>query len=274
MIDAHQHFWQLDKPFDYDWLKAPQHAPINRNFLPSDLRPHLDATGMAESIFVQTQHDLEETRWVLGMTEEYDWLVGVVGWVDLASEACEEQLLELKEHLKFVGIRHITQDEPDDDFIVRPEILRGLKVLEKHGVPFDLLFYVKHLKHADQLGRELPELPMVIDHLAKPRIKDQSVDDWLPQLKAAAQLPIALADGAVGIPGFPGFHLARAVNNGDVALFTARFRDGTKRGFSSDDHLVVPAAGKVVVAAGGQAQQVEEILIRIQPLAAKPLVGR
>ena len=81
MIDAHQHFWQLDKPFDYDWLKAPQHTPINRDFLPSDLRPHLDAAGIAESIFVQTQHDLEETRWVLGMTEEHDWLVGVVGWV-------------------------------------------------------------------------------------------------------------------------------------------------------------------------------------------------
>ena len=94
MIDAHQHFWQLDKPFDYDWLKAPQHAPINRTYLPADLRTHLDATGIAESIFVQTQHDLEENRWVLGMAEEHDWLVGVVGWVDLASEACEEQLLE------------------------------------------------------------------------------------------------------------------------------------------------------------------------------------
>ena len=122
MIDAHQHFWQLDKPFEYEWLKAPQHAPINRTYLPADLRMHLDATGIAESIFVQTQHDLEENRWVLGMAEKHDWLVGVVGWVDLASEACEEQLLEFKDHPKFVGIRHITQDEPDDDFIVRPEI--------------------------------------------------------------------------------------------------------------------------------------------------------
>jgi len=124
---------------------------------------------------------------VLGMAEEVDWLVGVVGWVDLASEACEEQLLEFKNHPKFVGVRHITQDEPDNDFIIRPEIIRGLKVLEKHHVPFDLLFYVQHLKHADQLGRELPELPMVIDHLSKPKIKEQSQDDWLPQLKAAAQ---------------------------------------------------------------------------------------
>ncbi|NJN83889.1 MAG: amidohydrolase, partial [Caldilineaceae bacterium] len=87
------------------------------------------------------------------------WLAGVVGWVDLAAENCEEQLLEFKDHPKFVGVRHVIQDEPDDDFAVRPEILRGLKVLEKHHVPFDLLFYVKHLRHAATLGRELPNLP-------------------------------------------------------------------------------------------------------------------
>ena len=187
MIDAHQHFWQLEKPFDYGWLDNPDLSAIRRNFLPPDLKPHLDATGISKSVFVQTQHDIEENRWVLGMAEEHEWLVGVVGWVDLASESCEENLSEFKDHPKFVGIRHITQDEPDNDFIIRPEILRGLKVLEKHHVPFDLLFYVQHLKHADQLGQELPELPMVIDHLAKPRIKDQSIDDWLPQLKAAAK---------------------------------------------------------------------------------------
>ena len=89
--------------------------------------------GVKQSIFVQTQHNLEENRWVLGMAEQTDWLVGVVGWVDLASDACEEQLLEFKDHPKFVGIRHVTQDEPDEDFIIRPEILRGLKILEKHS---------------------------------------------------------------------------------------------------------------------------------------------
>ena len=131
--------------------------------------------------------DAARRSWGLTDGAPVDWLVGVVGWVDLASEVCEEQLLEFKDHPKFVGIRHITQDEPDEDFIIRPEILRGLKTLEKHGVPFDLLFYVQHLKHATRLGRELPELPMVIDHLSKPKIKAHSIDDWLPQLKSAAQ---------------------------------------------------------------------------------------
>jgi L-fuconolactonase len=188
-LDAHQHFWQLSRPFDYAWLNAPAHAPIRRDFLPEDLAPLLKAAGVDRSVFVQTQHNLDENRWALGLAARHPFIAGVVGWVDLASPACEEQLLEFRENPKFVGVRHITQDEPDDDFIVRADVLRGLRVLEKHGVPFDLLFYVKHLRHAADLARRLPALPLVIDHLAKPHIKEHALDDWLPHLKAAAALP-------------------------------------------------------------------------------------
>lgn len=189
VIDSHQHFWQLSRPFDYGWLAAPQHAPIHRDFLPEDLQPHLAGVGVDRTVFVQTQHNVEENRWVLGLAEQHDFIAGVVGWVDLAGEACEAQLEEFQDEPKFVGIRHVTQDEPDDDFIIRPEVVRGLKVLEKHGVPFDLLFYVKHLKHAATLARQLPELPMVVDHLAKPRIKDGTLDDWIDNFRAAARFP-------------------------------------------------------------------------------------
>jgi L-fuconolactonase len=188
-IDAHQHFWHLGQPFDYRWLDAPANARIRQNFLPEHLVPHLHATGVSYSVFVQTQHNLDESHWVLDLADRHPFLAGVVGWVDLASPACEEQLLDLRRHPKFVGVRHVTQDEPDDDFIVSPEVMRGLRVLERHGVPFDLLFYVKHLRHAATLARELPNLPLVIDHLAKPRIREAITDDWLPHLKAAAAFP-------------------------------------------------------------------------------------
>jgi L-fuconolactonase len=188
-IDAHQHFWDLAGPFDFRWLDAPQHAPIRRNFLPTDLKPHLDSCGVQYSVFVQTQHDLAENHWALGLADANPFILGVVGWIDLASPDCERQLLEMRRHRKFVGVRHITQDEPDDDFIVRPEVLRGLTVLEKHSVPFDLLFYEKHLKHAATVARACPELPLVIDHLSKPRIRVGSMEAWLPHLKAAAQCP-------------------------------------------------------------------------------------
>lgn len=144
---------------------------------------------MQRTVFVQTQHNLAETRWVLDLARRHDFIAGVVGWVDLASPQCEEQLLALKADPKFVGVRHITQDEPDDEFIIRPEILRGLQVLQKHGVPFDLLFYVKHLRHAATVARHLPDLPLVLDHLAKPEIKQQRFFDWLPNFTAAAACP-------------------------------------------------------------------------------------
>ena len=188
-IDAHQHFWKLDLPFQYGWLREPGNEPICRDFLPEDLATRIQQAGVDKTVFVQTQHDVEENRWVLGLAAEHDFLAGVVGWVDLASESVEDQLLEFVEEPKFVGVRHITQDEPDENFIVRPEILRGLRVLEKHQVPFDLLFYTQHLKHAVQLGETLTELPMVIDHLAKPRIKAGEIEDWKQDLANAARFP-------------------------------------------------------------------------------------
>jgi L-fuconolactonase len=188
-IDAHQHFWQFSQPFDYSWLDAPSLSAIRRDYLPNDLKPLIHSVGVNRTVFVQTQHNVEETRWVLGLTEKYDLIAGVVGWVDLASDQCEQQLLEFKNHPKFVGIRHVTQDEPDDNFIVRDDVICGLKVLQQHNVPFDLLFYVKHLHHAASLAEQLPDLPMVIDHLAKPEIRNHRTDNWIDSFKKAARFP-------------------------------------------------------------------------------------
>lgn len=190
MIDAHQHFWDRSiAEFDHSWQTKPGMEKICRSFLPSDLKPLIERAGVTKTIFVQTQHDISENRWVLEATANSDFVAGVVGWIDLASEQCEDQLLQFNDDARFVGVRHVTQDEPDDDFIVRPDVLRGLKVLEKHNVPFDLLFYTKHLHHADTLGRELPNLPMVLDHLSKPKIKDRVLDGWQSDLRAAAKHP-------------------------------------------------------------------------------------
>jgi L-fuconolactonase len=188
-IDAHQHFWKLSLPFDYGWLDTPNLSDIRRDFMPEDLAPLIRKEGFGRTIFVQTQHDLDENRWVLGLADQHPFIAGVVGWVDLASPHCERQLLEFRKFPKFVGVRHIVQDEPDDDFLIRESVLRGLRALERHSVPFDLLLHVKHLHHVPTLARKLPELPMVIDHLAKPRIKEHGLDDWLPGFREAASYP-------------------------------------------------------------------------------------
>ena len=189
MIDAHQHCWKLSEPFDYQWLESPSLKPIHRDRMPEDLADCIGKAGVDRTVLVQTQHDLEENRWALRLAEQFDWIAGVVGWVDLRSEDCEAQLQALREHPKFVGIRHVTQDEPDDDFIVRSDVMQGLRVLEQHRVPFDLLFYTKHLRHAATLAKSLPELPMVIDHLGKPEIKAGVREGWTQDIQAAASLP-------------------------------------------------------------------------------------
>jgi L-fuconolactonase len=187
VIDAHLHFWRLAMPFDFGWLERPEHAPIRRDFLPGDLRPEMEAAGVHQGVFVQTQHSLEETRWALALADENPWIAGVVGWVDLASKECDRQVTELRRHAKFVGVRHLAQDEEDDNWLVRAEVLQGLRVLERHGVPFDLLLHVRHLPHAQTLGMAFPSLPLVIDHLAKPDIRGGRMDGWLPALKNASR---------------------------------------------------------------------------------------
>jgi L-fuconolactonase len=189
VIDAHVHFWDRGNPFDDAWLDAPGLEAIAGPYLPDHLRSHREAVGVDRLIVVQTLNTLNETRWLLSLADRHASIAGVVGWIDLTDPDCESQLLALRGNAKFVGVRHLTHNEPDDDFIVRPDVLRGLAILETHGVPFDLLFFVKHLRHAAELARRFPALPLIVDHLAKPDIRNQTTDDWWPDLTATASFP-------------------------------------------------------------------------------------
>ena len=188
IIDSHQHFWDL-KAWPKAWLKKKAHRPIRKTFLPKHLEPLIRKAGVDATVFVQTEHDPRENAWALRLADEHPWIAGVVGWVDLASPHVEEQLVEFRRHPKAVGIRHIVQDEPNDRFIVEPPVIRGLKVLERHRVPFDLLFYVKHLRHAVTVARACPELPLVIDHCSKPLIAEGKLFGWIDELRAASRFP-------------------------------------------------------------------------------------
>jgi L-fuconolactonase len=185
MIDAHQHFWQIGR-FAYPWMQGEALEPLKRDFLPEMLGPLLDKMGIQRSIFVQTISDMKENRWVLGLAARHRFLAGVVGWVDLASPTLEDDLAEFRANPRFVGARHQTHDESDDDWIVREDVLRGLAVLEKHDVPFELLFYPKHLRHVPRLAARLPNLKMVIDHIAKPAIRNGQWTGWIEDFTRAA----------------------------------------------------------------------------------------
>ncbi len=168
-IDAHQHFWVYD-PREYGWIDDSM-AVLRRDFLPHDLKPELDRAGFQGSVAVQARQTIEETRWLLELAASSPVVLGVVGWVDLQSPDVRSQLQAFAQNPKLVGIRHIVQGEPDDRFLLRPDFMRGMAVLEEFDLAYDILIYTKHLKVAAEFVRQFPRQRFVLDHLAKPPIK-------------------------------------------------------------------------------------------------------
>jgi len=186
-IDAHQHFWIYNER-EFGWIDESM-AALRRNFLPEDLRPELKASGFHGSVVVQTCQTLEETRWLLGLADAHESILGVVGWADLRSPDIRSQLKTLAGHRKLVGLRHIVQSEPDDRFLLGPEFLRGIGILEEFDLAFDILIYTKHLAVADEFVRKFPRQRFVLDHMAKPPIRDRQIDAWASGIRRLSEMP-------------------------------------------------------------------------------------
>ena len=185
-IDSHQHFWIYNEQ-DYPWI--PKGTPLHRDWLPKDLEPLLAKAGLDGCLAVQARQTVEESDWLLTLADHAPMIKGVVGWVDLQSEAVELQLAELADHPKFVGLRHVVQDEPDLDFMLRPDFMRGLGKLIQFNLSYDILIYPKQLPAAIALARKFPEQPFVLDHMAKPFIKDGVLSPWREQIRELAGSP-------------------------------------------------------------------------------------
>jgi L-fuconolactonase len=185
-IDAHQHFWIYNQR-EYDWIDEPM-ASIRRDFLPADVKPELDHAGFDGSVLVQVRQTLEETRWLLELAEDNPFILGVVGWVDLRSPGLHADLKSFAGRSKLVGIRHIVQSEPDD-FLLAPDFLRGISILEEFDLAYDILIYTKHLSRAAKFVERFPRQRFVLDHLAKPPIKSGAVDVWARGIRELAAFP-------------------------------------------------------------------------------------
>jgi len=186
-IDAHQHFWQYD-PEEYGWI-TDEMAVLRRDFLPADLKPPLEAAGFGGCVAVQARQTLEETRWLLELADQNEFIRGVVGWVDLRSVALPDQLAEFKRNRKFAGVRHVVQAEPDDAFLLRADFQRGIAQLAQYGLAYDILVYPRQLRAAIQFVEAFPEQRFVLDHIAKPLIAQGTMEPWNTEIRALAQFP-------------------------------------------------------------------------------------
>jgi L-fuconolactonase len=217
-VDAHQHFLDLGK-FQYPWM-TEEMVSLQRNYLPADLRPVLDRVGIDRTVFVQAQHSLEETQWALELAEANPWIAGVVGWLDLRSPRLEEQIERYSDNSKFVGARHIVHDEPDERWLLRDDVVRGLQTLAKHDLTYDLLLRPPHLRHIPELARRVPGLKMIVDHLAKPLIRAGELEPWRTDLAAVARIPgmHCKISGMVNEADMAGWRAADFVPYVDTAL--------------------------------------------------------
>jgi len=162
---------------------------LKRDFLPEHLKPELDQNGFEGCVLVQTAHTLQETQWFLSLADQFPFIKGVVGWVDLRSREVGGQLKRFVAHPKFKGVRHIAQSEPDDRFLVGKEFLEGISRLAEFNLTYDILIYPKQLPAAIELVRKFPKQPFVLDHLAKPDIKAGKLSPWKEQIQELAQSP-------------------------------------------------------------------------------------
>ena len=181
-IDAHQHFWQLERG-DYGWITAELPA-IHRDFLPPDLLPHLDACGIDRTVLVQAAPTVEETRFLLGIAESEPRVAGVVGWADLAAPDARAVVDELAADPHLLGLRPMLQDIEDSDWVLSANVLDALAHAASRGLRMDALIQPRHLGAIDALARRLPALPIVVDHVAKPRMERGVPPDaaWLDGL--------------------------------------------------------------------------------------------
>jgi L-fuconolactonase len=187
IIDSHQHFWQVGH-FDYPWMSSEVEV-LYRDYLPPTLEPVLKESGVARTVLVQASNSLAETYWLLSLAERHPFIAGVVGWVDLEDPEVEQELEVLTANPKFKGVRHLVESEPEDDWLVQPSVLKGLQVLEKHRVAYDLLVHTRHLKHVKTVAEACPNLRLVVDHMAKPPIASGEIANWASALGEVAAYP-------------------------------------------------------------------------------------
>ena len=185
-IDSHQHFWNYSTA-EYPWI--PKGSPLQRDWLPDYLAALQKPLGLQGSIAVQARQTLEESRWLLELADHHSIIKGVVGWVDLRSQAVDEQLARFAKHPKFRGVRHVVQDEPDDNFMLGEAFIHGISRLKSHKLTYDILIFPKQLPAAIELVKRFPEQPFVLDHIAKPHIKDGTLEPWAKQIRELAKAP-------------------------------------------------------------------------------------
>lgn len=183
-IDSHQHFWMYEKQ-QHAWINDAMHI-IQKNFMPADLQPVLKKNNIDGCVLVQVDQTEDENIFQLKSASGYDFIKGVVGWVDLQATNIEDRLQHYQQFKKIKGFRHILQDEKDRALMLRPAFKRGIGLLNAYNFTYDILILPDQLQYTRELVKSFPDQRFVIDHIAKPDIKNKKNNDWEKDMRALA----------------------------------------------------------------------------------------
>jgi L-fuconolactonase len=184
-IDAHHHLWRYTSA-EYDWLDEPM-AQLRRNFLPNDLVREMAGAGIDGAVTVQARQTMEETRWLLDLGDECEAIRGVVGWAPIAGEDFPGVMEEFENRPKLKGLRHVIQGEKDENYILREDFTSGIRAMQGSGLVYDILIYERHLPQTIQFVDEFPEQIFVLDHIAKPLIREGAMKPWAGRMRELAK---------------------------------------------------------------------------------------
>lgn len=185
IIDTHQHFWYYN-PVNHDWIDDGM-AAIRRDFLPEDLKPVYKEHDITGCIAVQADQTLEENSFLLNLAHKHDFIKGVIGWVDFQSDSVQNELEYYAEMPLMKGYRHVVQGEPDNSFLLRKSFLNGISKLKNTGAVYEILVFSHQLPAVLEFIKLFPEQQFVIDHMAKPYIKEGYIDSWALLMRAIAK---------------------------------------------------------------------------------------
>ena len=182
VIDSHQHFWKYE-PVKHSWIDDDM-SVIRRDFLPFDLAKVYQENSIDGCVAVQADQTQEETGFLIDLASINNFIKGIVGWVDLRAENIENVLEKYSTDKIVKGFRHVVQGEADHNFLLRPNFSRGISLLEKHNFTYDILVFPHQLGSVLEFVKKFPHQKFVIDHIAKPYIKDGYFEGWATMMTA------------------------------------------------------------------------------------------
>jgi len=269
VIDTHNHYWQVGVD-DLYWLEDPTHPVLGKDYLPPDLKPHMDAVGVSQSVIVQASHAWKDQLAYLEMAETYDYVAGVIAWVDLQAPDVGDRIDALATSPWFRGIRAGAEDQGDADWLARDEVRRGSSTVLKRGHVVELLVKTPHLPNVPQIAGENESGRLIVDHLAKPPFETPEMAVWQERFLALApyeNLRIKISGLLVECPTSPttrtiraavdpvldNFPIERLIWGSDwpVALLAAAYEETFEQVTGARDRL---SAGERSAVLGGNAR--------------------